>query len=213
MSIKSASCPFYCPSLLRFFQKKVENFITFCLYLTVFKKLRLSSFILLAILVLPASAAPTGRIPARVLWITDGDTIGCAVNGRDERVRLIGVDSPETHENEKFERDVLRDRRHTPREVLALGRRARDFVKRVLPPGSQATLEIDVQDRDRYGRLLAYVWFAPGGARGRQVMLNALLVSEGWAKVMTVPPDVKYAETFYRLQKKARMERKGIWAR
>jgi micrococcal nuclease len=64
---------------------------------------------------------------------------------------------------------------------------------------------LDVESRDRYGQLLAYVYL-PGGA-----MFNALLVKEGYAQIMTVPPNVRYQELFLRLQREARENNRGLW--
>jgi micrococcal nuclease len=71
--------------------------------------------------------------------------------------------------------------------------------------GRRVRLEVDVQSRDRYGRLLAYVWVD-------DVMINAELVRLGFAQVMTVPPNVRHHALFVRLQRDARAARRGLWA-
>ena len=70
--------------------------------------------------------------------------------------------------------------------------------------GTTVKLELDVQPRDKYGRLLAYVYLSDG------TMLNALLVQEGYAQVMTIPPNVKYQDLFLKLQREAREQGKEI---
>ncbi|MCD6360172.1 MAG: thermonuclease family protein, partial [Armatimonadetes bacterium] len=69
---------------------------------------------------------------------------------------------------------------------------------------------MDVRERDRYDRLLGYVYVRD--ERGREIFVNAELVREGYARVMTIPPDVKYADLFLRLEREARAARRGLWA-
>jgi hypothetical protein len=86
----------------------------------------------------------------------------------------------------------------------ASGREATE-VNRQLVDGQRVRLELDAQVRDQYGRLLAYVWVG-------NVMVNAELVRRGYAQVMTIPPNVKHAELFVRLQREAREAGRGLWA-
>ncbi|HEX9860324.1 MAG TPA: thermonuclease family protein [Nitrospirota bacterium] len=149
-------------------------------------------------------AAEAGFISATVVKVYDGDTILARKDGREEKVRLIGIDCPEVWENEKFVRDMKREKRLEPEEVLALGRAAKEFTENACPPGTEVALELDEEGRDKYGRLLAYVWLD-----GR--MLNAELVRAGMAKLMTIPPDMKYAGRFRKLRDDARASGRGIW--
>jgi micrococcal nuclease len=75
----------------------------------------------------------------------------------------------------------------------------------MLVAGQQVRVEFDVQERDRYGRLLAYVYV-------RDQMVNAELVRRGYAQVMTVPPNVRYQALFVKLQREAREQKRGLWA-
>lgn len=138
----------------------------------------------LAVLVLVLGwVGPAGAYllsPAFVLRVVDGDTLLVLVEGRVERVRLIGVNAPELREEE--------------------GLRAKGFVEEVLASNRVVMLEGDVDERDRYGRLLAYVWVrSPGERSSPDVaanMLNGMLVASGYARPMFVPPNGRYAKIF-----------------
>jgi micrococcal nuclease len=154
----------------------------------------------------PADATPTvSRIDAGSLTTAtvsrniDGDTLHVrTAAGAVEKVRLIGVDTPEsTIEHEPF------------------GKEASDYTKSRLPVGTQVWLETDVGLRDRYGRLLAYVWLSPPSsgseAEIRAKMFNAQLLAEGYGQLMTIPTDVKYVDSFIPLQTEAREASRGLW--
>jgi micrococcal nuclease len=130
-------------------------------------------------------------VAAEVQRVTDGDTFVAEVGGRRERVRVIGVDTPET---------VAPNR-----PVEPYGRQAASFAERHLT-GATVRLAGDAEPRDRYGRLLAYVWLADG------TFWNALLVAEGYAQQLTIPPNVTYAGLFRRLAAEARRQDRGLWA-
>jgi micrococcal nuclease len=121
--------------------------------------------------------------------VVDGDTIEVEMDGRRHTVRYIGIDTPE-----------VADPR---RPVMCYGEEA-SRRNRQLVEGKTILLEKDVSETDRYGRLLRYVW-ADG------VFVNAALVREGYARVYTVPPDVRYAELFRRLEREAREQGRGLW--
>lgn len=121
-------------------------------------------------------------VPCKVIRITDGDGIVC---NRIGRVRLIGIDAPE-----------LNQRPFGPQAAAALGR--------MIPVGAEIQLEPDVEGRDRYGRQLAYLW---SGSR----MVNWRMVHDGWAVLLTHPPNVQYAETFARAERLAREGSRGLW--
>ena len=133
--------------------------------------------------------------------VVDGDTLQL-VNG--ERVRLIGIDTPEMHESSKLYRDSQR----SGRDVFAikeLGRRAFEFTKKLVE-GKRVSLEFDVEKHDKYGRILAYVYLKDG------TFVNAEIVKQGYASLMTIPANVKYADLFRRLYQEARMNKRGLWA-
>ena len=122
--------------------------------------------------------------------VVDGDTFIINYNGKEERVRLIGVDTPESvHPNEE--------------KNTAFGKKVSNFSKEKLT-NKEVQIEFDVSQRDKYGRLLCYVY-----VDGQ--MYNKLLLEEGFAKVATYPPNVKYVEDFTKIQKEARENKKGMW--
>ena len=144
-------------------------------------------------------------IPCVVQRVTDGDTFTCLLDGKEEvKVRLIGIDAPESRINERAVRQSQQTGIET-QEIVKMGQRAKNFVKEIITKGTEVYLEFDVQRTDRYGRLLAYVWLRDGR------MLNELILREGYAQVYTVPPNVKYQERFLSAQRYARENMKGLW--
>jgi micrococcal nuclease len=132
----------------------------------------------------------------------DGDTLNLD-NG--ERVRLIGVDTPEMHENPKLYRDAARSGQDT-QAILSMGRAAYDFTRKIVE-GQEVRLEFDVEKRDRYGRLLAYVYLNDG------TFLNEEIIKNGYAYPMTIPPNVRYSENFKSLFEQARAQHLGLWGK
>jgi micrococcal nuclease len=132
--------------------------------------------------------------------VVDGDTLklsGC------QRVRLIGVDTPEVHESQKLTRDASRSRKDVA-AIIGLGKKAAAFTRQLVE-GKKIRLEYDVKKKDRYGRLLGYVYLEDG------TFVNARIMEEGYGQVMTIPPNVKYADYFLKLQRQARESGKGLW--
>jgi len=143
--------------------------------------------------------------PCKVVRVIDGDTFTCTLkSGEEIKVRLLGVDTPESRVNPKLERDVQKSGLQRE-EILHMGKIAAEFTKKLLPEGEIVYLEQDVQKTDKYGRVLAYVWLKDGR------MLNEVLVREGMAQVYTIPPNVKYQDVLLKAQRQAREEGKGFW--
>ncbi len=136
----------------------------------------------------------------KVQRIIDGDTF---VLSNGEKIRLIGIDTPESRPNPKLYRDVKRTGQDID-AVIAMGEEATKFARQLLE-GKRVNLEFDITPRDRYGRLLAYAYLEDG------TFVNAEIIRAGYAQVMTVPPNIKYQELFLKLQKEARESRKGLW--
>jgi micrococcal nuclease len=130
---------------------------------------------------------------AIVTYVVDGDTVDVDVDGRDERVRLIGIDTPETK------------RPDTP--VECFGPEATDFVTTLLRVGTPVRLERDVVGRDDFGRLLAYVFRAEDG-----MFVNHEIVRRGYARPLTFPPNVVYSELFVDAARAAEADDLGLWA-
>ncbi|MEI6831970.1 MAG: thermonuclease family protein [Candidatus Omnitrophota bacterium] len=130
----------------------------------------------------------------------DGDTL---VLENGERVRLIGIDTPEMHESEKLNRDASRSQQDVE-TIKQLGRISYEFTKRLVE-GKRVKLEFDVERYDKYKRILAYVYLADG------TFVNAKIVQEGYASLMTYPPNVKYADLFLKLYQEARENKRGLW--
>jgi micrococcal nuclease len=128
---------------------------------------------------------------AQVLRVVDGDTIRVRLDGRTERVRYIGVDTPESVKP------------GTPVQCFAKRAAAANAA---LVAGRSVRLVGDVERRDRYGRLLAYVYREPDGA-----FVNAQLVREGYARTLSISPNVAHARQFAALARTAREGGRGLW--
>ncbi|NQT90137.1 MAG: thermonuclease family protein [Candidatus Omnitrophica bacterium] len=144
--------------------------------------------VILCVAILGCVQQVPGAYYGTVTWVPDGDTIKLT-NG--EFVRYIGIDTPEFH--------------YPKGPVEHFAEEAKDFNKRLVD-GKVVRLEFDVERRDKYGRLLAYVYVD-------DMFVNARMIEEGYAKILTFPPNIKYADKFLKLQRKAREEHKGLWAR
>ena len=139
------------------------------------------------------AAVPDGpREVGRVVRVVDGDTIHVQLDGRREKVRYIGVDTPESVKP------------GTP--VQCFAKRAGAF-NRHLVAGERVRLVLDAEHRDRYGRLLAYVYRKSDG-----VFVNAALVRRGYAQPLTIAPNVAHAREFRRLAAAARHAGRGMWS-
>jgi len=132
-----------------------------------------------------ASPVPDGFVLVKAA--VDGDTLELADG---TRVRYIGVDTPETV--------------HPSKPVQCFGREASAF-NHGLVDGRPVRLEKDVSDTDKYGRLLRYVYLEDG------TFLNLELVRQGYAKVVTYPPDVAHAAEFQAAMAEARTAGRGLW--
>jgi micrococcal nuclease len=147
----------------------------------------------------PSSASRAGASAgvleqnATLVSVTDGDTITVTVDGTKEKVRLIGIDTPETKKPD------------TP--VQCFGPEASAFTTSLLPKGTPLHLERDVEARDKYGRLLAYVYRTDDG-----VFVNLEIIARGYARLLTFPPNVAHVDDFVAAARAAQQANKGLWA-
>jgi micrococcal nuclease len=118
--------------------------------------------------------------------IHDGDTLSVRIGGKTEKIRLIGIDAPEVGQRPWGEKA----KRHLADLIGA----------------SDITIVTDVRKRDRYGRLLAYVWSTAGR------LVNLEMVRDGYAVIYTVPPNVRHVDQLRAAQREAREKKRGIWA-
>src|SRR6266852_9635484 len=124
-----------------------------------------------------------------VVHIEDGDTIDVRIGDRLEHVRFIGIDAPEVPHHGM---DGTR------------GGEAAARLNQALAGGRRVNLERDVEERDHYGRLLAYVWV---GDR----MINLEMVRRGYARVLTIPPNIRHERWFEQAESEARVAGRGLW--
>jgi endonuclease YncB( thermonuclease family) len=158
----------------------------------------------------PAAAAPASAVvtypspatnldpvgateTARVVRVVDGDTIVIDRGHGNERVRYIGIDTPESVKP------------NTPVEFMA---KEASAANEALVAGRDVVLERDVSDTDQYDRLLRYVWLREGDG---WEFVNLELVRRGYAQVATYPPDVRWTDTFLAAQREARKAGVGLW--
>lgn len=112
-----------------------------------------------------------------VEWVIDGDTVDIDIAGNEERVRLIGINTPETHTDEGVPE--------------CFGAEAAEFTASLLPPGTEVRLTRDVVGRDDYGRLLAYVY-----RRTDELFVNEAIIAGGFARPLSIGPNIAYADRF-----------------
>ncbi len=142
----------------------------------------------------PISNATVSAQIATVARVVDGDTI---VIDSGQKVRYIGMDTPETHDPRK--------------PVQCFGPEAAEKNKQLVE-GKIVRLVKDVSETDKYGRLLRYVYLDKP-ATTEAIFVNEYLVKAGYARVLTIPPDVKYADQFLKDQQQAQQHNMGLWSK
>jgi len=136
----------------------------------------------------PAAQRSKDTSVVSVVEVHDGDTISVVINRKKEKVRLIGIDAPELGQR-------------------PWGEKAKKYLESLLSlSGWKVTLEFDVEQRDKYGRILAYLRTSNGD------MINLLMLKNGYAMLYTFPPNVKYVNELQDAQREARDKRRGIWS-
>jgi micrococcal nuclease len=145
---------------------------------------------------------PTDDGLAIVTHVVDGDTIDVEIGGRTERVRLIGIDTPETRKPDS--------------PIECYGPEASAFTTELLPEGTEVRIERDIVGRDDYGRLLGYVHRSgtgPGDGDGdTDMFVNMEIVEQGFARPLTIEPNSTFARDFAAAAQRAERSDLGLWA-
>jgi micrococcal nuclease len=152
----------------------------------------LSLFVLILNTVARNSSTPFAAEPT-VIETIDGDTIDVRIGYKRQRIRLLGIDTPETKDPRK--------------PVQCFGREASERTDKLLPPGTIVQLEHDLEKHDAYNRLLAYVWRASDG-----LFVNLDLVAGGYADILSIPPNTAHADEFRAAMTAAKATPVGLWA-
>lgn len=135
---------------------------------------------------------------ATVTHVVDGDTIDVRIGGRNERIRLIGIDTPETKKP------------NTP--IQCYGPEASAFTAALLPVGTAVRIERDVVGRDDYGRLLGYVYLADGATNADSTFVNMEIIRQGYARTLSIAPNTIHARDFAAAANTANTEDLGLWS-
>ncbi|MSZ93672.1 MAG: nuclease [Actinobacteria bacterium] len=152
----------------------------------------LSLFVLVLDTVARHSATPYAAEPT-VIDVVDGDTIDVRIGYKRQRIRILGLDTPETKDPRK--------------PVQCFGREASNHTAQLLPPGTIVRLERDIEEHDAYNRLLAYVWRASDG-----LFINLDLVAGGYADILSIAPNTAHADEFRAAMNAAKTAPRGLWA-
>lgn len=144
--------------------------------------------------ILGIQTTSSGTLMTKVTRVVDGDTFAIEVSGKEEKVRYIGIDTPETVDP------------HRP--VGCFGHEASDEDKSLIL-GKEVELVPDKGDRDKFGRLLRYVYLKLDN--GQYLFVNDYLVREGYARVDTIAPNTKFVNEFTQAQQEAQTQKRGLW--
>ncbi len=127
-----------------------------------------------------------------VIEVIDGDTVDLSIAGHRQRVRLIGIDTPET--------------KHPSKPVQCFGPEATAFTKSLLLRGAEIRIERDTEARDTYDRLLVYLY-----RTSDNMFINLELVLQGYARVLTIEPNIAYIDKFVAASRDAHSNNRGMW--
>ena len=128
----------------------------------------------------------------KIAHVIDGDTVDIDINGRTERVRLIGVDTPET--------------KHPTKPIECFGPEASAYLTQLLPKGTTVRIERDVEARDRSGRMLLYLYLG-----SNDLFINLDLVARGYGTPMSIEPNTFHRNDFVRAAAQAEAAIVGLW--
>ena len=147
----------------------------------------------LSLLVSCSSGATTeNEVLITVLKVIDGDTVDIDINGNTERVRLIGVNTPET--------------KHPTKPIECFGPEASAHLTQLLPKGTHVRIERDIEARDRYGRMLLYLY-----RESDNLFINLDLVSHGYGTPMSIEPNTFHRNDFVHAAALAETTNEGLW--
>ena len=140
-----------------------------------------------------SSTPPNGQADlVKIVKVIDGDTVDIALVGRTERVRLIGVNTPET--------------KHPTKPIECYGPEASAYLTQLLPKGTTVRIERDVEARDRYGRMLLYLYLG-----SNDLFINLDLVARGYGTPMSIEPNTFHRNDFVRAAAQAEAANVGLW--
>lgn len=162
------------------------------------------SLLIFSLIFSPTFAEKIKKYPATLLYVIDGDTIKVLYQEKKESVRLIGIDTPESRKNKRTKLQA-KNQQITIQEVIALGEKSKKYLQKLIKKDDIVYLEFDVQQRDKYQRLLGYVYLKSGE------MLNLEIIKNGYATPLTIPPSVKYSDLFLKAYREARENKRGLW--
>jgi len=155
----------------------------------------ITSFALLIVLTSCSNSSSPPRSQAdlvKIVKVIDGDTVDIALAGHTERVRLIGVNTPET--------------KHPTKPIECFGPEASAYLAQLLPKGTTVRIERDVEARDRYGRMLLYLYLG-----SNDLFINLDLVARGYGTPMSIEPNTFYRNDFVRAAAQAEAADVGLW--
>jgi micrococcal nuclease len=155
--------------------------------------LRILVAVALSLLVSCSSGATTkNEVLITVLKVIDGDTVDIDIKGNTERVRLIGVNTPET--------------KHPTKPIECFGPEASAYLTQLLPKGTHVRIERDIEARDRYGRMLLYLY-----RESDNLFINLDLVSHGYGTPMSIEPNTFHRNDFVHAAALAETTNVGLW--
>jgi micrococcal nuclease len=155
--------------------------------------LRILVAVALSLLVSCSSGATTeNEVLITVLKVIDGDTVDIDIKGNTERVRLIGVNTPET--------------KHPTKPIECFGPEASAYLTQLLPKGTHVRMERDIEARDRYGRMLLYLY-----RESDNLFINLDLVSHGYGTPMSIEPNTFHRNDFVHAAALAETTNVGLW--
>ena len=172
--------------------------------------IKLKRIVLLVIISFLISLPSFSQECYKLLYIIDGDTIKILYKGKKTSVRLLGIDTPESRKNRRAYYQAKRNHQDVE-TIIYLGKKAKKHLQELLAGHRKVCLEYDQNNaysnhRDRYGRILAYV-FTPDGK-----FINKLMLEDGYAYLLTrYPLEPKYEAILKRAFKTAIENSRGLW--